>query len=124
MSEKLLKTIEENLDGWIESQEMWLSEKAHNATKDFDTVSSMPIEELPTHINEKTFFGRLCIDRLAGRELDTPENWMEVLHDVEFDCEDYKNIGVGDGQMDICSTVYNLLGKEDKAKKAMSLRYS
>lgn len=84
----------------------------------------IPYDKLVLYTNDADALTREIVKRrLAKEPVDVPEMWLKALYDVAFDAEEYKDIGVRDGILQMIQLVANKLGHKTKAKRAISLMY-
>ena len=54
----------------------------------------------------------------------TPSECIQVMSDLEFDYDDYRNIGWNDGTMILACEIYKVLGKDKKNSEAYGCVYT
>jgi hypothetical protein len=108
----------------LESCENFLMEKAHAKSRVLNEVLEIPADDLPTHINSGGLKEELVNERLKGNDIDTPLWHTRVLYDEEFDYEDYKALGVNDGELRVIGRVFQMLGKEELETRAANAMYT
>ena len=119
MTDKII----EQLETYLQDHRQRLSNYA-GKNSSYKRVRMASKEELPKLIGVPGMVGDLAKKRLSGEDIDTPKYWLQAMYDVGFDVEDYRNIGYGDGQMEVLRVVYMLLGHPDKADQALEIMYS
>lgn len=97
-------------------------------TETYQEIDAIEDIDLPKHINDYTAGSpghHIISCRLAGED-PFEKNLslcMQILWDVEFDYEDYQNIGYNDGQAVTLSIMFNALGMKEEATQAMEATY-
>lgn len=98
-------------------------------TETYQEVSNFKDIELPLHINNYSedspeHFIISC--RLSGEDPFEKDlsRCVQILWNVEFNMEEYQNIGYNDGQATILSILFNALGMEKEATQAMEATYN
>lgn len=97
-------------------------------TEEYREIAAIKDIDLPKHINDypagsPKYYIISC--RLSGED-PFEKNLslcMQILWDVEFDMEDYQNIGYNDGQATTLSMMFNALGMKEEATQAMEATY-
>jgi hypothetical protein len=95
----------------------------------YKEIMGFPDEELPLRINawnEGSPQHFLISCRLSGDDPLTKDlsKCIELLWDVEFDMEAYKNIGYNDGLASVTSTLLDIAGMKDEAAQAIDATYN
>lgn len=98
-------------------------------TELFKDIGSIEEIDLPKHINDYPVGSpghHIITCRLSGEDPFEKDLslCMQILWDVEFDYEDYQNIGYNDGQATTLSILFNALGMKTEATQAMEATYN
>lgn len=122
---KKLAKIEATLDGYVGSTQDALRSYS-SRDGDVEEALACPLKELPLFINKP---GEVLQDivkrRLAGKRVKlTPSECIQVMSNIEFDYDDYRNIGWNDGTMILACDIYKVLGKDKKSVKAYGNVYT
>lgn len=97
-------------------------------TEIYQEIAAIEDIDLPKHINDYPAGSpghHIISCRLSGED-PFEKNLslcMQILWDVEFDYEDYQNIGYNDGQAVTLSIMFNALGMKEEATQAMEATY-
>lgn len=96
-------------------------------------IENIPTKELPLKINaypDGSPKQKLLKLRLQGEDFSIPNlipilpELIPLLWDQEFDVEDYKSIGINDGEGYIVSMILRMLGCEEDARQISAVNYS
>lgn len=95
----------------------------------YKELMGLPDEELPLRINawyddSPQHFIISC--RLSGDDPIKKDlaKCIELLYDIEFDMDAYKNIGYNDGLASATSSLLNIVGMKDEAAQAIDATYN
>lgn len=95
----------------------------------YQEIAAIEDIDLPKHINDY-YTGspghHIISCRLSGEDPFEKDLslCMQILWDVEFDYEDYQNIGYNDGQATTLSIMFNAIGMKEKVTQAMEATYN
>jgi len=97
--------------------------------EDYEELQDIPVDEIALHINNYDkdsyefhfLFCRLANENPFEKNLG---KCTELLHDQEFNVEDYREIGKNDGVINILFRLFNIIGLEKKAKEVYQAIYS
>jgi hypothetical protein len=53
----------------------------------------------------------------------TAQDYLQILYDTEFSCDDYRNLGVNDGELSMLVDLFYKMDMEAQAKEAASYLY-
>ena len=114
---------------WVEDAREFIKGMITSKCPDIEALMKLPLEELPLKINdfEDGTPERLIIKRrLEGKDPLEEDlgTIVQVLWDVDFDYEDYKNMGHNDGIIVLLSKILTMMGDEESAKRAYEVIYS
>lgn len=123
MKEKKLKDL---LLFRLEECKEFLSELAMSKNSALKEVLDIPFDDLPTYINEVSENKREMVLALLRKEdIKKDHNFVcQSLWDVEFDADEYKNIGWNDGTLATLRSIFEILGEEEKQKECTEWIYS
>jgi hypothetical protein len=97
-------------------------------TEEYQKIAAIKDIDLPKHINDYPVGSpkhHIISCRLSGED-SFDKNLslcMQLLWDVEFNYEDYQNIGYNDGQAVTLSIIFNALGMKEEATQVMEATY-
>ena len=118
LKDLLLSRLEECKD--------FLGTMAVNKNSALKEVLDIPFDDLPQHINEKGENKReMVLARLRKEDIRLDHNFVcQSLWDVEFDSDEYKNIGWNDGTLATLRSIFEVLGDEEHQKECTEWIYS
>lgn len=121
-------TLLAKMNSRLDSCKAYMVEKATSKTE-LEDVLSIPFENLATRISgENGNIASIIKARIEGRSREEIENdpdlILPLLWDTEFSMDEYKQIGMNDGELHTISDVFSTLGEDKKAKEAYSWIYS
>lgn len=125
----LLAKIKKEMLLWLNDAREFVASLIIRRCPDIEELMRLPIEELPLKINEyeegspKHSIVKLRLEGKDPFEEDL-RVIMTVLYDVEFDNEEYKNLGSNDGTLHLLSRILELLGDEEHSQQASDLMYT
>ena len=89
-------------------------------------VLDIPFDDLPQHINEVNENKKeMVLARLRKEDIRHDSIFVcESLYDVEFDFDEYKNVGHNDGTLATLRGIFEVLGDEEHQKECSLWIYS
>lgn len=121
MKNKLRKSLESMIDGAYS----YLKDKAMKMSEEFRSVAEATDAELPPMADGKGNQSEWAKERLAGKDIQTPANWITALSDCEFDVDDYKGLGENDGLLCALARIaHEVLNDEALFSRATDALYS
>lgn len=122
-----MDNIVEYLIDRLDLCENYLRDLCVDKSEAFNRLVSTKREDLPTLINEPSPLGPWACERLKDpteEEWDTPECWIEFLNDEEMSYDEYRGLGVNDGELQSIAGIFNEMGMEKEAQRALMCQYS
>ena len=121
---KNLDDIRKYLSQQIDDCHEFVILKAVGKNGEVEDVRNASDEELPTYINSQSKAVQAIVkSRLSGKPVEIGKV-LEELYDVEFDHEDYKQIGENDGQLMQIVDLCNGLGMTEESARAYEAVYA
>jgi hypothetical protein len=103
----------------------YIVQKASSYDREIFVILAAELEELPKFINTVSKPAQLVLQsRLADKQIEDYDPFLEVLFDQAFGPEEYKEIGMNDGSLQTFNTWANALGMKEEAARASSAVYS
>ena len=89
-------------------------------------VLDIPFDNLPQYINEINENKKeMVLARLRKEDIRLDHNFVcQSLWDVEFDSDEYKNIGWNDGTLATLRSIFEVLGDKEHEKECTEWIYS
>jgi hypothetical protein len=103
----------------LDECEEYLFTLAKRKSPEFKDACASTQENLPLLMLRNQWAAK----RMKGEEL-TANDAIEALSDCEMEFEEYKHLGENDGQLFVIYALFEKLGMETEAHKAMSMVYS
>lgn len=118
LKDLLLSRLEECKD--------FLGAMAVNKSSALKEVLDIPFDDLPQHINEVNENKKeMVLARLRKEDIRHDSIFVcESLYDVEFDFDEYKNVGHNDGTLATLRGIFEVLGDEEHQKECSLWIYS
>jgi hypothetical protein len=98
-------------------------------TETFKDIQALPENDLPMHLRDYSedspayFILKCRMEKVDPFETDFSK-CVEVLYDVSFSMESYRNIGYNDGLASVTSMLLNIAGLSDEASQVLEGTYS
>jgi hypothetical protein len=119
--EDLKKYITSHIDDCVE----WLILQAGEHDREIRVVRACDFEDLPKYLNTSSVPATLIVkSRLEDKRIEDLDSFLEVLFNVEHGVEDYKEIGMNDGQLQTLADLAGKIGMKEEAARATSAIYS
>jgi hypothetical protein len=93
----------------------------------YDRLVTTKREDLPALINQPEPTATWVKERLndpTDTKWDCPQCWIDFLTNVEMTYEQYRVLGINDGELQSIAGIFNLLGMEEEAQRAFVSMYA
>ena len=118
---ELLKHLMDRLETCEYSLKFMCKEKSENYRKLLRTEYN----DLPTLINDHDPLRTWAEERIKNKDnWETPQCHIEFLSDCEMSYDEYRALGINDGELQSIAGVYNCLGMEAEAQRALAAVYA
>lgn len=107
----------------------YIIEKAEATDNELEKVINAEEKELPKLINVKSLAAQEYLKhRLRNKGCDIEpllnlELFLDIIYSTALDSDDYKDLGINDGQICETARLAYMLGMENEAKKAYEAKY-
>jgi hypothetical protein len=92
---------------------------------DLKVFLEIPFNDLPKYMCSSELIKDVVFARLDKQDIKkNAELILRHLYDVAFDCEDYKDIGWHDGQLECLAMIFKESGDTEHEQEARSWMYS
>lgn len=113
----------EKAEGYLNECIAFLQELAKYKDSDYRTLLECTDEELPNYIGSSYIADVIIERRVQGLPLDSADAIIEVLSNVEFDCDDDYNVGVNDGKLWMLARIFETFDMRTSAAEALTWIY-
>lgn len=113
----------EKAEGYLNECIDFLKELAKYKDDAYKAIILCTNEELPNYIGSSYIADVIIERRVQGLPLDCADAVIEVLSNVEFDCDDEYNVGVNDGKLWMLARIFESAGDRTRAAEALTWIY-
>lgn len=122
---KSLEDVKKYVIAGIDDCVEYLIGVAADIDREIFVVRAAGIEELPKYINTTSRPAQVLVKSiLSSTRIEDLDPFLEVLSDHAFNAQDYKEIGMNDGQLQTFSSLADGLGMKIESQRANSAIYA
>jgi hypothetical protein len=119
------ETVVEYLLNRLEICENALRDLCKEKSEVFKRILETPYNDLPLLINEEGLLRLWASERIKNPDKwETPQCYIEFLSDEEMSYDEYRSLGVNDGELNSIAGVFSLLGMIAEAQRAYASVYT